>query len=119
MTPHKDTLVEMIPPKKHLLRLQPVCAQIGIMEGNTFCNTLQPRLFTIDPNVNESKPHLIFVTELVTLCDMDDASLMKVPQQDRYECDEMNDREQVRLNKDASEVRDSCRIAERFVLQVC
>lgn len=83
MVPHKDTLVEMIPPKKHLLRLQPVCAQIGIMEGNTFCNTLQPRLFTIDPNVNESKPHLIFVTELVTLCDMDDASLMKVPQQDR------------------------------------
>ena len=78
------TLVEMVPPKKHLLRLQPVSAQIGIMEGNTFCNTLEPRLFTLDPNVNESKPHLIFVTELITLCDLDDAALMKVPQQDRY-----------------------------------
>ena len=90
MLPHKDTLVEMVPPKKHLLRLQPVSAQIGIMEGNTFCNTLQPRLFTLDPNVNESKPHLIFVTELITLCDTDDASLMKFPSQDRYGLQTMN-----------------------------
>ena len=84
MLPHKDTLIEMVPPKKHLLRLQPVSAQIGIMEGNTFCNMLVPRLFGIDPNVNESKPHMIFVTELITLCDTDDASLMKVPMQDRF-----------------------------------
>ena len=31
MTPHKDVLVETIPPKKHLLRYQPVNAQIGVM----------------------------------------------------------------------------------------
>ena len=38
----------MIPPKKHLLRHQPVNAQIGLMDGNTFCTTLEPKLFTID-----------------------------------------------------------------------
>ena len=31
MIPHKDVLIEMIPPKKHLLRYQPVNAQIGVM----------------------------------------------------------------------------------------
>jgi len=45
---HKDVLQDMIPPKKHLLRHQPVNAQIGLMDGNTFCMTLEPRLFTID-----------------------------------------------------------------------
>lgn len=48
MDPHKDVLQDMIPPRKHLLRHQPVNAQIGLMEGNTFCTTLNPRLFTID-----------------------------------------------------------------------
>ena len=42
---------DMIPPKKHLLRHQPVNAQIGLMDGNTFCTTLEPRLFTIDLKV--------------------------------------------------------------------
>lgn len=47
MEPHRVVLAELIPPKKHLLRHQPVSAQIGIMDGNTFCTTLEPRLFTI------------------------------------------------------------------------
>lgn len=47
MEPHKEVLQDMIPPKKHLLRHQPANAQIGIMDGNTFCTTLEPRLFTI------------------------------------------------------------------------
>lgn len=53
----------MVPPKKHLLRHQPANAQIGLMEGNTFCTTLQPRLFTMDLNVVE---HKVFYTEVGT-----------------------------------------------------
>jgi len=52
----------MVPPKKHLLRHQPANAQIGLMEGNTFCTTLQPRLFTMDLNVVE---HKVFYTEVL------------------------------------------------------
>lgn len=51
MEPHKDVLADMIPPKKHLLRHQSVNAQIGLMEGNTFCTTLTPRLFTIGKTI--------------------------------------------------------------------
>lgn len=47
MDPHKDILADIIPPKKHFLRHQPANAQIGLMDGNTFCTTLEPRLFTI------------------------------------------------------------------------
>ena len=47
MEPHKDLLKDMIPPKKHLLRHQPATVQIALMEGNTFCTTLEPRLFSI------------------------------------------------------------------------
>ena len=32
---HKEVLADMIPPKKYLLRHQPVKAQIGLMDGNT------------------------------------------------------------------------------------
>lgn len=55
MEPHKDVLADMIPPKKHLLRHQAANAQVGLMEGNTFCTTLSPRLFTIDLNIVEHK----------------------------------------------------------------
>ena len=75
MAPHKDVLQDMIPPKKHLLRHQPVNAQIGLMDGNTFCTTLSPRLFTIDLKVIE---HKVFFTELLSLCENDDASLQKL-----------------------------------------
>lgn len=47
INPHKEVIEDMIPPKKHLLRHQSVNAQIGIMDGNTFCTTLEPRLFPI------------------------------------------------------------------------
>ena len=76
MTPHKDVLADMIPPKKHLLRHQPVNAQIGLMDGNTFCTTLNPRLFTIELKVME---HKVFFTELLALCEQDDANLQKLP----------------------------------------
>ncbi|KAL3832377.1 hypothetical protein ACJMK2_024027 [Sinanodonta woodiana] len=76
MEPHKEVLQDMIPPKKHLLRHQPANAQIGLMDGNTFCTTLQPRLFTIDLNVVE---HNVFFTELLSLCDAEDAVLLKLP----------------------------------------
>ena len=76
MAPHKDVLQDMIPPRKHLLRHQPVNAQIGLMDGNTFCTTLEPRLFTIDLKIME---HKVFFTELLSLCEADDASLQKLP----------------------------------------
>ncbi|XP_076154918.1 transformation/transcription domain-associated protein [Alosa pseudoharengus] len=76
MEPHKEVLQDMVPPKKHLLRHQPANAQIGLMEGNTFCTTLQPRLFTMDLNVME---HKVFYTELLNLCESEDATLMKLP----------------------------------------
>lgn len=47
MDPHREVLVDIIPPKKHLLRHQPANAQMGLMDGTTFCTTLNPRLFTI------------------------------------------------------------------------
>lgn len=56
-----QVLQDMVPPKKHLLRHQPANAQIGLMEGNTFCTTLQPRLFTMDLGVVE---HKVFYTEV-------------------------------------------------------
>jgi len=55
MLPHRDVLADMIPPRKHLLRHQPVNTQIGLIEGNTFCNSLSPRLFTLDLNIKEHK----------------------------------------------------------------
>lgn len=76
MEPHKEVLADMVPPKKHLLRHQPVNAQIGLMEGNTFCTTLQPRLFTLDLSIPE---HKTFFTELVSVCEVEDAALQKLP----------------------------------------
>ncbi|XP_013100353.2 transcription-associated protein 1 [Stomoxys calcitrans] len=75
MDPHKEVLADIIPPKKHLLRHQPVNAQIGLMEGNTFCTTLEPRLFTIDLT---NSYHKLFFHELLTLSEAEDATLMKL-----------------------------------------
>lgn len=75
MEPHREVLVDMIPPKKHLLRHQPTRAQIGLMDGNTFCTTLEPRLFTIDIN---QLPHKVFFHELLTICKAEDNILMKL-----------------------------------------
>ncbi|GBP38089.1 hypothetical protein EVAR_95217_1 [Eumeta japonica] len=76
MDPHREVLVEIIPPKKHLLRHQPANAQMGLMDGTTFCTTLKPRLFTIDLNVVE---HKVFFRELLSLCEAEDAMLGKLP----------------------------------------
>ncbi|XP_052799623.1 transformation/transcription domain-associated protein-like isoform X2 [Mya arenaria] len=76
MEPHKEVLQDMIPPKKHLLRHQPANAQIGLMDGNTFCTTLNPRLFTIDLSIGE---HSVYFTELQNLCDAEDSVLLKLP----------------------------------------
>ncbi|KAH8404548.1 hypothetical protein KR009_006495 [Drosophila setifemur] len=75
MDPHKDVLADIIPPKKHLLRHQPANAQIGLMDGNTFCTTLQPRLFTIDLT---NTYHKLFFHELLTLSEAEDATLAKL-----------------------------------------
>lgn len=76
MEPHREVLADMVPPKKHLLRHQPLNAQIGLMEGNTYCTSLQPRLFALDVSVAE---HKTFFTELVSLCEADDEALRKLP----------------------------------------
>ncbi|XP_052224459.1 transformation/transcription domain-associated protein-like isoform X9 [Dreissena polymorpha] len=76
MEPHKEVLQDMIPPKKHLLRHQPANAQIGLMDGNTFCTTLNPRLFTIDLTITE---HNVYFSELQNLCDAEDSVLLKLP----------------------------------------
>lgn len=75
MQPHKDVLADMIPPKKHPLRQQPANVQIGLMDGNTFCTTLEPRLFTLDLNMNE---HKFFYTELLMLVETEDSYLAKL-----------------------------------------
>ncbi|KAL4715075.1 hypothetical protein ACJJTC_012122 [Scirpophaga incertulas] len=76
MDPHREVLADIIPPKKHLLRHQPANAQMGLMDGTTFCTTLKPRLFTIDLSINE---HKVFFRELLSLCEAEDAILGKLP----------------------------------------
>ena len=61
MEPHKEILADMIPPKKHLLKHQPVSTQIALMDGNTFCTSLSPRLFSINLTIPE---HKIFFQEV-------------------------------------------------------
>ncbi|XP_052826902.1 transformation/transcription domain-associated protein [Octopus bimaculoides] len=75
MEPHKEVMQDMIPPKKHLLHHQPAHVQIGLMEGSTFCTTLQPRLFTIDLLKME---HKVFFAELLNLSNAEDSALMKM-----------------------------------------
>lgn len=72
MEPFKDVLADMVPPKKHLLKHQPAIAQMGLMDGNTFCTTLTPRLFTIDTSIKEDN---LFIQDLLFLCNTDDSKL--------------------------------------------
>nr|XP_042899044.1 transformation/transcription domain-associated protein isoform X5 [Parasteatoda tepidariorum] len=72
--PHKELLVDYVPLRKHNLRHQPVLSQIGLLDGNTFCITLEPRLFSYDMSVPD---HKSFFDELVMLCECDDANLLK------------------------------------------
>lgn len=62
----------MVPPKKHLLKHQPAIAQMGLMDGNMFCTTLTPRLFTIDMSIKE---HNLFIADLISLCNTEDSKL--------------------------------------------
>lgn len=75
MDPHREVLADIIPPRRHLLRHQPACAQIGLMDGNTFCTTLEPRLFTIDLANNY---HKLFFHELLTMSEAEDSILNKL-----------------------------------------
>ena len=61
MEPHREILADMIPPKKHLLKHQPISTQIALMDGNTFCTSLSPRLFSIDLSIHE---HTVFFSEV-------------------------------------------------------
>ncbi|XP_017777683.1 PREDICTED: transformation/transcription domain-associated protein isoform X2 [Nicrophorus vespilloides] len=72
MEPFREVLVDMVPPKKHLLKHQPAIAQMGLMDGNMFCTTLNPRLFTIDMSIKE---HNMFILDLISLCSTEDAKL--------------------------------------------
>ncbi|CAG9853589.1 unnamed protein product [Phyllotreta striolata] len=72
MEPFKKVLENMVPPTKHLLKHQPAIAQIGLMDGNMFCTTLTPRLFTIDM---KEKEHSQFIEDLLTLCNSEDSKL--------------------------------------------
>ncbi|KAL3270789.1 hypothetical protein HHI36_021313 [Cryptolaemus montrouzieri] len=72
MEPFKKVLANMVPPKKHLLKHQPAIAQMGLMDGNYFCTTLNPRLFTIDMSVKE---HNLFIVELLSICNTEDTKL--------------------------------------------
>ena len=65
MEPHREILADMIPPKKHLLKHQPVSTQIALMDGNTFCTSLTPRLFSIDLSISE---HTVFFQEVHVHC---------------------------------------------------
>jgi transformation/transcription domain-associated protein len=76
MEPFKEVLADIIPPRRHLLRHQPANAQIGLMDGNTFCTTVTPRLFTIDLTIEE---HKVFLNDVIQMCELDDASLLKNP----------------------------------------
>lgn len=75
MTPHREVLADIIPPRKHSLRHQPCSAQIGLMDGNTFCTTLEPRLFT--PELIGDYDKLCF-PDLITLCSAEDSVLTKL-----------------------------------------
>ncbi|CAH1110190.1 unnamed protein product [Psylliodes chrysocephalus] len=72
MEPFKDVLADMVPPTKHLLKHQPAIAQMGLMDGNMFCTTLCPRLFTINMSVKE---HCLFIEDLLALCNSEDNKL--------------------------------------------
>lgn len=76
MEPHKDVLADIIPPKKLLIRNHSANAQIGLMEGNTFCQSLTPRLFTTDMSIHE---HSSFFQEITNICESSDQALMKLP----------------------------------------
>lgn len=74
MMPHKESLEDIVPPKKHLLKHQPAAAQIGLMDAFSFTST-EPKLFTLDINI---VTHKLFFHEVITLAEVDDVYLSKL-----------------------------------------
>lgn len=74
--PHKEILADLVPPKKAMLKQYPVQSQIGLMDGNTFCLNIQPKLFTLDISIAE---HRGFFIDVFNLCENEDATLAKHP----------------------------------------
>ncbi|XP_060534319.1 transcription-associated protein 1 [Cylas formicarius] len=72
MEPFQEVLQDMVPPKKHVLKHQPAIAQMGLLDGNMFCTSLTPRLFTINTDIKE---HNLFIEDLLSLCNTEDAKL--------------------------------------------
>ena len=58
-----ESLEDIVPPKKHLLKHQPAGAQIGLMDAFSF-TSMEPKLFTLDINI---VTHKLFFHEVVEL----------------------------------------------------
>ncbi|RZF45958.1 hypothetical protein LSTR_LSTR008335 [Laodelphax striatellus] len=72
MTPHKVILADMLPPEKHLPKLQTPNAKIGLLEGHTFCSSLNPRLCTIGLLIQSifliKKVYIFYTNDEYTTC---------------------------------------------------
>uniref|UniRef100_A0A8D8QZ10 Transformation/transcription domain-associated protein n=1 Tax=Cacopsylla melanoneura TaxID=428564 RepID=A0A8D8QZ10_9HEMI len=76
MEPHRDIVTMNIPPKKLNITDYSANAQIGLMEANTFCQSLTPRFFSIDVNEND---HHSFFQHVYNICESSDQALIKMP----------------------------------------
>lgn len=73
---HRDIVHMNIPPKKLNITDYSANAQIGIMEANTFCQSLTPRFFTMDIQDPE---HKTFYQHVYNICESSDQALIKMP----------------------------------------
>ncbi|KAG9509570.1 Transformation/transcription domain-associated protein, partial [Fragariocoptes setiger] len=73
MESHREIIEKNLPPSDQCLQNQPVRTQIGLIHGTTFCTSLEPRFFTIDPSRHES-----FLRQLIKICEDDDTSLHRL-----------------------------------------
>ncbi|KAI5692204.1 hypothetical protein M8J75_004578 [Diaphorina citri] len=76
MEPHRDIVNLTIPPKKLNITDYSANAQIGLMEANTFCQSLTPRFFTMDINDTD---HKTFFQHVYNICESSDQALIKMP----------------------------------------
>lgn len=76
MEPHRDTINQIVPPKKLNIADYSANAQIGLMEANTFLQSLNPRFFTMDPN---DVDHKNFFQHVYNICESPDEALIKMP----------------------------------------
>lgn len=73
---HRDIVLMNIPPKKLNITDYSANAQIGIMEANTFCQSLTPRFFTMDIH---DPDHKTFYQHVYNICESSDQALIKMP----------------------------------------